>query len=296
MTTAAPGSTLPRRMLGRALKRLREQAGTPPGEAARAIGVSSQTLWRIETGQQKARLKELYVQVLCLLYGVAKEETRVLVGLVELCDRKSWVHLYEDVIPQVFELFIGLEEAAVRVTTFQLSVVPGLLQTADYRRAGILAEAPTASPTEVERQVELTAQRQSRIYSDENPLEVVALLDESVLRRQIGGPSVMVQQIQHLLKLSRLPNVSIRVVPLGLGMHIGLQVGDFVLLEFPPHPTVYLSEPPVVYVDGFTGALYLERETEVRQYRLGLRGIGEVALGDIESKNLMTKIAREYEA
>jgi len=289
------GSTLPRRMLGRALKRLRDNSGVPPKVAAHSIRVSPQTLWRIETGQQGPQLKELYVQALCQLYGAAVDETKVLVGLVELCDQQSWIHLYEDVIPEVFASFIALEEEASLVVTHQLSLMPGLLQTSDYRQNGVWALQPQASPTEVQRNVELTMRRQRRIHEDAENFTLNALLCESALRRPIGGPAVMGQQCRHLLEVSDLPNVSIQVVPISKGMHIGLQVGPFSLLDFPEHPAAYLSEPPVVYMDGYTGGVYLERATEISQYRAAIAGIARVALDTAESRDLIAEIAREYE-
>ncbi|QIS21528.1 helix-turn-helix domain-containing protein [Nocardia terpenica] len=295
MSSAPVGSTLPRRMLGRALKRLRDNSGVPPKVAAQAIRISPQTLWRIETGQQGPKLKEIYVQTLCKLYGAAVDETKVLVGLVPLCDQQSWVHLYEDVIPEVFALYVALEEEARVLTTHQLNLMPGLVQTADYRREGVWALQPQASPTEVQRNVELTMRRQQRIHNDPDNFTFNVLLCESVLRYPVGGPAVMGRQCRHLLELSHLPNVSIRVVPISKGMHVGLQVGPFSLLEFPEHPAAYLSEPPVIYIDGHTGALYLERETEIRQYHGALTGIRRVALDDAETRVRIAQIAREYE-
>ncbi|MBF6333881.1 helix-turn-helix domain-containing protein [Nocardia transvalensis] len=282
-------------MLGRALKRLREGAGVPPKVAAQTIRVSAQTLWRIETGQRGPQLKEVYVQALCQLYGAASEETMNLVGLVEQAEKTNWWQPYEDVIPDVFALFIGLEEFARELTTFQHTLMPGLLQTVDYRRAGVWALQPQASPTEVERNVELMMRRQARLQEDRENFTLHALLGEAVLRYPVGGPAVMGRQARHLLDVGQLPNVSIRVVPISRGMHIGLQMGGFVLMEFPEHPSPYLSEPPVVYVEGHTGALYLERESEIRQYRYGLAGVRRVALDEIDSRELITQIAREYE-
>ncbi|MFJ1461165.1 helix-turn-helix domain-containing protein [Nocardia sp. N2S4-5] len=282
-------------MLGRALKRLREGAGVPPKEAAKTIRVSAQTLWRIETGQPGPKLKEIYVQALCKFYGAAPEEMRVLVGLVELAEQRSWWQPYGDAFPGDFALFIGLEEIARELTTFQLTLMPGLLQTADYRRAGVWALEPQASPTEVERNVELTIKRQRRLREDSENFTVHALLCESALRHPIGGPGVMGRQLRHLEQMSELPNVTLRIVPLSAGMHIGLQVGSFVLLEFPEYPTPYLSEPPLVYVDGYLGSLYMERENEIRQCRQGLAGIRRVALEEGASRELVARIAREHE-
>ncbi|PPI99122.1 hypothetical protein C5E46_06925 [Nocardia nova] len=126
-----------------------------------------------------------------------------------------------------------------------------------------------------------------------NPLTVCALIDECALRRLIGSREVIAAQLHHLVEIGRLPNVSVRVVPMQVGRHIGTIAGPFVLLEFPRHPTAKLTEPPVVYIQGFTGALYLEKPDEVRQYRNAYAEIQRAALDDGDSQNLIRTLMKE---
>ncbi|GAB0107940.1 helix-turn-helix transcriptional regulator [Nocardia sp. JMUB6875] len=290
------GSTVPRRMLGRQLKRLREESGVSPAAAARAIEVSTQTLWRMESGQLGPKLKELYVNILCAMYGASDDETLALVSLVAEAKKPGWWHSYGDTLPAHADLFLGLEEAAKRLTTFQLTLVPGLLQTPDYRRAVIWIEFPTRPTEEVERLVEVHGRRQARLHQAKNPVQLRVLLGESVLHHQVGGPAVIADQLRHLADVGKRPNISIRVIPQRVGSHLGLITNSFVLMEFPVHPTSRLTEPPVVYMQGFTGALYLDQTTEITQYQAALAQIQRVALGEEPSRDFILAIAREYDA
>lgn len=289
------GSTVPRRMLGRQLKRLREQSGVSPSAAAKAIEVSTQTLWRMESGQPGPKLKELYVGVLCRMYGANSEETQALTGLVAEAKKPGWWHSYSDAIPAHFDLFIGLEEAAKRLTTFQLTLVPGLLQTPEYRRAVAWVELPNHPTPEVDRLVEVHERRRARLRDNGDRLSLDVLLAESALHHEVGGAAVMAGQLRHLAEIGTLTNVSVRVIPQSVGSHIGLITGSFVMLEFPPHPTSRLTEPPVAYVQGYTGALYLDQHTEIGKYRDALVRLGHVALDRERSRSLLLEMVREYE-
>ncbi|WP_330250495.1 helix-turn-helix domain-containing protein [Nocardia sp. NBC_00565] len=286
------GSTLPRRLLGRELHDLRENAGITMDVAKAAISVGKQTIWRMETGQP-VRLRFIDIERLCQVYGATQEQTEILLGLTEEAQGKGWWHAYGDAIPKHFDLFVGLEQAAVRLTTYQAALVPGLLQIPDYRREVIWAEVPNADTAEVERRIELAARRQDRLTDDSNPLALDVVLDELPLRRPIGSPEIMAAQLRHIAEVSRLKNVSVRVVPADAGTHPGLLVGTFVLLEFPKHPTAHLTEPPVIYVQGYTGALYLEKPEEVQQYRDAYTRLQRAALNEADSRRLILKIAEE---
>ncbi|MGW4772856.1 helix-turn-helix domain-containing protein [Nocardia sp. NPDC004278] len=283
-------------MLGRQLKRLREESGVSPTAAARAIEVSPQTLWRMESGQRGPKLKELYIGVLCKMYGATEEESTALAGLVAETKKPGWWHSYGDAVPAHFDLFIGLEEAAKRLTTFQLTLVPGLLQTPDYRRALAWIEFPGQAAAALETLIEVHSRRQSRLRNSARDFEFRVLLSESVLHHQVGGPAVMAEQLRHLADAGRRPNVSIRVLPQQVGSHRGLITGSFVFMEFPVHPTSRLTEPPVVYVQGYTGALYLDQEAEIAQYRTAVAQIRQVALDEDMSRELLLKVARENQA
>jgi transcriptional regulator with XRE-family HTH domain len=287
------GSTLPRRMLGRQLRELRISAGISAEYARDAIDVSKQTLWRIETGQP-VRLHSLVIEGLCKLYGASEARTAILLNLVEETKRTGWWHAFNDTILEDFNLFVELEATAKRIASFQTTLLPGLLQTDEYRRALIWVRFAAMSGTAVERKIAAFRQRKSRLDNDSDLVRFDAVIDESALRRAIGGPSVMEGQLRHLLRVDERPHVSVRVVPLAAEAYAGLIVGSFVILDFPEHPIAHLTEPPIVYVQGFTGDLYLEKLDEVRQYRHEYADILRSALDQEGSRALIRKIAKEY--
>ncbi|MFI6998832.1 helix-turn-helix domain-containing protein [Nocardia sp. NPDC050175] len=282
-------------MLARQLRELREHSGVSAEFARQAIGVGKQTLWRMETGQP-VRLNPLFIERLCAVYGARDDVTRTLLGLAEESHRTGWWQAYGDAIPKHFDSFVGLAEAAKRIVSYQTVLLPGLLQTDAYRRAMTRVHSPTMPTTEVERRIELFARRKARLTDADNPLTVEAILDECVLRRAIGGPAVMVDQLDHLARVGELPNVSVRVVPLDAEAYDGLAVGPFVLLEFPRHPTAHLTEPPVVYLQSHTSARYLDKPDEVNQYQQAHVDLQRSALTERRTRTLIRKIAKEYAA
>jgi hypothetical protein len=185
-----------------------------------------------------------------------------------------------------------LEDAAKRVTMWNLSLLPGLLQTPEYRRQVAWAEDPAWTPDDVSRRIELTTRRQAQLKDPKRELAV--MLSEAILRQQIGGRTVMADQLNHLADIATLPNVSIRVVPFEVWDAIGPVAGSFVMLEFPPLPSTKLQEPPVVYVEGYTGDLYLERDGEIAKYRDAIARIQRIALNDEATRDLVLAIAREF--
>lgn len=279
-------------MLGRQLRALRINAGISAEYARAAIDVSKQTLWRIETGQP-VRLHPLVVEGLCKLYGASEERTAILLNLVEETKRTGWWHAFNDTILEDFNLFVELEATARRIASFQTTLLPGLLQTDEYRRALIWVRFAAISGTEVERKIAAFRQRKTRLDSD-SAVRFEAVIDESALRRAIGGPSVMEGQLRHLLQVAERPHISVRVVPLAAEAYAGLNVGSFVILDFPEHPVAHLTVPPVVYMQGFTGDLYLEKPDEVRQYRQAHAEILRSALDKESSRSLIRAIAEEY--
>lgn len=291
------GSTLARRSLGRRLRKLREAAKLSQAAASKAVELSPQSISRLEDGQA-TRVSSLHINVLCNLYSASDEDRRVLLGLAQEARESTksggkWWRAYADEIPADFDHYVALEEAARTLSTFQITLLPGLLQTADYRRVGIWTVHPQMSAAEVERRVEVSAWRQERLQ--DSTFELNAYLSEAVLQHRVGGPAVMARQLRHLLDIQSLPNKAIRIIPQSVGSYIGLHTGTFVLLEFPNVPTTRIQEPPVAYVEGYTGCLYLERDTEIAQYRQALTDIQRVALDASESTSLMAQLARECE-
>ncbi|WP_216900095.1 helix-turn-helix domain-containing protein [Nocardia alni] len=290
------GSAVPRRTLGRELKRLREESGVSAAAAARAIEISPQTLWRMESGRPGPKLKELYITVLCTMYGATERHIEDLVKLIEQARRPMWWHGITGVVPDHLDLFLGLEQAASCSTDFEESLVPGLLQTTEYRRALSRVECPTRSSLDVELLLEVLVRRQRRLRDNAPSLEFRALLSESVLHNQVGGPQVMGDQLVRMATAGAAPNISIRVVPQRSGAHAGLITGSFVLLDFPPHRTPHLTEPPVVYVQTDTTSRYLDQEAELERYRTAIADIEGKALNEDASRQLLLDISKEYRA
>ncbi|MFI6167979.1 helix-turn-helix domain-containing protein [Nocardia sp. NPDC051052] len=290
MTT---GSTLPRRLLARELRNARAAARMSSEAARNQIGVSKQTFWRMENGIP-TRLNPLFVKRLCEIYGVSAELTQVLLTLVEETRDKGWWHAFDDAIPKSFELFLGLEDAAHRIISYQTTFLPGMLQTNEYRRAMLWLENPSRPKSNVETTIDIVTLRRARLFSDANPLTLDVFLDESALRRSTGNSGVMASQLTHLAETAQRQNVSVRVVPTSAGTYQALTFGTFVLLEFPPHPTTHLTEPPVVYVQGFTDDLYLERPEEISAYRSAHTDLERLALTEADSHALILDIAKEF--
>ena len=289
-TTAGP--TVPRRQLGRHLRALRNQAKLTTKLAAQALEWSEPKLWRIETGQ--TALRSLDVEAMCRVYGASAEVTQGLMVLARETRAVGWWHIRDDVIPDWLDLYLGLEEAASRLQWYDSELVPGLLQTAGYARTVITADQPDLGGEEVTRRVQARLARQALLIRVTAPLSAEVLLGEAVLRRPVGGPQVMAEQLDRLADAALLPNVTIRVVPLRAGLHRGVLSGPFAILRFPVNGDGQESEPPVVYVPGFTGALYLEQPTEIRRYQEVYAGIAAAALDEPASCALIRQAAREY--
>lgn len=289
-TTAGP--TVPRRQLGRHLRALRNQAKLTTKLAAQALEWSEPKLWRIETGQ--TALRSLDVEAMCRVYGASAEVTQGLMVLARETKAVGWWHTRDDVIPDWLDLYLGLEEAASRLQWYDSELVPGLLQTAAYARTVITAGQPDLGGEEVTRRVQARLARQALLIRVTAPLSAEVLLGEAVLRLLVGGPQVMAEQLNQLADAALLRNVSIRLVPLRSGLHRGVLSGPFVILRFPVNGDGQESEPPVVYVPGFTGALYLEQPTEIRRYQEVYAGIAAAALDEPASCALIQQAAREY--
>ncbi|MER7452232.1 helix-turn-helix transcriptional regulator [Nocardia beijingensis] len=292
---AAQTTTLPRRLLARRLLELRENAGLTRDKAAKMSEMSSQTLWRLENGQV-AMVKKMVIRALCDVYDAGDDDRQALLWLAEEARKTGWWQSYSDAMFANTDLFVVLEQAACHVTSFQLTLLPGLVQTADYRRAVAKAFVPALTDDAIDRHIELLTKRQARLQEPPDRFSLDVRLSEATLRHQIGGAAVMAAQSGHLAELSGLPNVSIRIVPLNAGSYLGLEAGSFVLLEFPEHPNPSLTEPPVVYVEGYTGALYLDKPDEIDQYQTARSSVESAALSEDESRALLVAIAEEYGA
>ncbi|WJV50288.1 helix-turn-helix domain-containing protein [Streptomyces flavofungini] len=255
------GPAVRRRKLGAELRALRGQAGLTSGEAAARVGWHQSKVSRIETGRSGVRASD--VRLLLEAYEVDDPQLRellvVLAGGEDENGRQNWWHAYRGLLPPTYRDFISLESQACRVRTLETTVVPGLLQTPDYALAVTRAALGGLPEEQVRALVQVRLARQDVLRS-EPPLRLSVILDEAVLRRQIGGPEVLAGQLRRLLEAARLPQVRIQVLPFVSGEHVGL-IGPFVILSFPN-----ISDLDVVVLDHLTSSLYLERKEDLRAY------------------------------
>jgi transcriptional regulator with XRE-family HTH domain len=293
MPEATTGSTVPRRQLGRYLRELRNQARMTIKLAAEQLEWSEPKLWRIETGQTS--LRSLDVEAMCRIYGAPSELTRALMGLAKETKARGWWHAYGDVIPDGFDVYIGLEEAASELDWYESELVPGLLQTEEYARTVITADNPGVDADEIDRRVHVRVARQALLRRPAAPPELRVVLNEAILRRSVGGPVVMSRQLGHLADVAELPSVSLRVVLFSAGFHSGILSGPFVILRFPRNGDGRDSEPPTVYADGFTGDLYLDKPAEIDRHATAFAAIWAAALEERISRALIHQAAKELD-
>jgi len=291
------GSTVPRRQLGRHLRELRDQAKLTVKAASDALEWSPPKIWRIESGQTSMR--SLDVEQMCRLYSADATLTEALMALARETKSRGWWQAYGEVIPRGFDVYIGLEAAALSLATYESELIPGLFQTEDYARAVIKEhnDDANAPDDDLDRRLHLKMERQDKILRRRAPAPptVDVVLNEAIIRRPIGGPAVMAGQMQRLLELDEQDNVTIRVVPFGAGVHIGAMTGPFVLLGFPLNGDGKPTEPPTVYVEGFTGALYLDKPEEIKRYDAAWRRLEASALDRPGSRELIASAMKEMD-
>jgi transcriptional regulator with XRE-family HTH domain len=286
-------STVPRRQLGRHLRQLRTEAGITLDGAAAALERSRQWIWRIESGAGSVRT--LDVRGLCELYGADPDMAEALVGLAAESRSRGWWHAYGDVVPHWFELFVGLEASASRLRLFDESLVPGLLQTRSYVQA-VYQHRSGMSEDDRERAIEVRLQRQNLLTRRlPRAPQVDAILSEAVLRRTIPDRQAMAEQLRHLVDVTEVPTVSVRILPFSAGPHRGAVAGTFRILDFPDNGRS-AAEPTTVYSESLTGALYLDKPDEVAAYQQVWAGLETLALDEGESKRMIDEIRETYNA
>lgn len=283
------GPAVRRRKLGAELRALRTGAGLTSGEAARLVGWHQSKVSRIETGA--SGVKPADVRLLLDVYGVQDAQLRqlmlALAGSDEGDGRDHWWHAYRGVLPTTYRDFISLESQASAMRTLETSVVPGLLQTPEYARAVTRAAVGGLDDDADERLDALVAVRLARqdVLRAEPPLELSAVLDEAVLRREVGGPEVMERQLRRLVEAARLPQVRLQVLPFAAGEHIGI-TGPFVIFSFSR-----TSDLDVVVLDHLTSSLYLERKEDLQAYTEAFNALRIHALSPEESMDYIAALA-----
>ena len=280
----SPGPTVRRRQLGLELRRLREAAGKTPKEAAEWLEIAPSTLSKIELG--RIAIKGTHVRLLTQLYGVVAPEADTLLRLARESSQRGWWAAYGDTVPDFLRTYLGLEEDAAELWAYESGLVLGLLQTPAYAEALITVGRPHADREEIARLVEFRTARQKRLFAQQSPtLRVV--LDEAVLRRTVGGPEVMREQLQHIVALADSSHVSVVVLPFDTGAHPSIG-SAFTLLRFADAASINF-----VYLEHLLGALYLERPTDIERYTEVFEQLSASALAPDESLRLIARVASE---
>ncbi|HEY0700324.1 MAG TPA: DUF5753 domain-containing protein [Micromonospora sp.] len=237
----------------------------------------------------------LDVKAMCELYNVSPEMAEAMCGLAVETRAKGWWHAYGDALPHWFELYVGLESAACRLRGYDESLIPGILQTREYAQA-LFRRRKAMSDEARERTVQVRLQRQALLSRRlPKPPRLESVLSEAVLRRVVGSPTVMADQLTKLLEIAALPNACLRVLPLAAGPHPGAVAGTFMILDFAPVKGRASTEPSVVYSESLTGALYLDKPDELAAYQDVWDGLNALALSEGESRDMISKIIGEMQ-
>jgi len=253
--TVRRSPTVRRRRLGLELRRLRESAGITIDVVAGRLECSSSKISRIETGHTGATPRD--VRDMLAVYGVdGLAADDLVVQVAREARLKGWWHLYGTVLTSAY---VGLEAAASEIRAYEGQVVPGLLQIEHYARTMIVKGRPDISAAELDRRVHVRMERQSLLTQDD-PLHLWVVLDEAIFHRLVGGPAVMRQQLDHLVMIAGLPNMTLQVLPFAIGAHAGMD-GSFAILGY-EEP----ADPDLVFAENAAGGLFLEKDEELRRY------------------------------
>lgn len=283
-------STVLGRQLGDELRKFRERAGLSTAGAAEFLDCTKGKISRIENGHVPVRTPDLnaLMQAYAVEDAQSRERLATMARRANRRRREGWWHKYDSVLGAAYRDQIEMEAICDSIRTYEVQLVPGLLQTAEYGRAVTVASRAWQTPEEVDQFVDVRLARQERLV-DEEPVKFWAVLAEGVLRQQVGGPAVMRAQLEHLITMAKHPNITVQVLPFSRGAHSGM-FGPYLLLSFPQLASLdlVLSETP-------TGNIWLERDTEVAHYRALFDDARTVALPQTESLALIRRIAKEHQ-
>jgi hypothetical protein len=283
--TPAGGPTVLRILLGAQLRRLRDAAGVSREDAGYHIRASGSKISRMELG--RVSFKERDITDLLEFYGVNDPaQTESLIQLTREANAPAWWQKFQDVVPDWFQVYVGLEEAAQLIRVYEMQFVPGLLQTEEYARAVVVQGAPGLEPEEVDRRVALRMGRQKLLHKD-NPPRLWAIVDEAALRRPMGGRDVLAAQIERLMDAVSEPTITLQVMPFRYGGHAA-EGGAFTIMRFPE-----ADLPDMVYMEYLTGALYLDKPDEVERYAAVMERLSVAGTSPDKTREILAAMLKE---
>lgn len=285
---SAPPSTLARLILMKELRRLVSKDGRRPPVLAARMGVGRRTVDRWLNGENQD-IKASQVIQLCAVLGHGHDDdtTQQLLQLASaakqhgVSERFGWFAEYE------FGHYLGLEQDARRISTYESTLVPGILQTPDYAEAFMRAFGPEQSDSAIAERVKIRVGRQATLTREDRPAELAAFIDEGALRRVVAGPAVMRDQFAHLLMLGECDNICLQVIPFNAGPHVAAPFGPFVVMWFDEY-NGFEGVGPISYVETPRSAQYGETPEQTREYLLMLQRLNEVALNPADSAAMIT--------
>ncbi len=271
-------------LLGAQLRRLRETAGVSRDDAGYHIRASGSKISRLELG--RVSFKERDVSDLLDLYGVDASAKEQLIQLTAEANATPWWQKYREVVPDWFQVYVGLEEAAALIRVYEVQFVPGLLQTEEYARAVVVQGSPNLVPEEVESRVAVRMGRQ-KLFGRENPPRLWAIVDEAALRRPMGGREVLAGQIRRLIDAINEPNITLQVMPFKYGGHAA-EGGAFTIMRFPE-----ADLPDMVYMEYLTGAHYVDKPDDVEVYAAVMERLSVAGTSPERTRDILNEILKE---
>jgi transcriptional regulator with XRE-family HTH domain len=276
-----------KRWIALEFRRLRETAGLSRLEVAQRLGRGISHVGHIETMRNLPSPTE--VEVFLNYCGVSERIPFFLELLVQAKKNRDWWTEFGNAVPAWFDLYLGMESSAVKIESYDALMIPGLVQTPEYAEAIIRGDERNFSDAEVARRVELRMTRQT-ILDHNKTLHLWMILDEAALRRLVGGPTVMQQQLHHLIELIKHPRIELQILPTSAGAHPALY-GSFTIMSFPDE---FGKDPGVVYVQTRIEGIYYEEPAEINQYRLSINRLGAQASSPEDTPSVITHIAQEF--
>jgi transcriptional regulator with XRE-family HTH domain len=271
-------------LLGAQLRRLRESAGVSRDDAGYHIRASGSKISRLELG--RVSFKERDVSDLLDLYGVDASAKEQLLQLTAEANATPWWQKYREVVPDWFQVYVGLEEAAALIRVYEVQFVPGLLQTEEYARAVVVQGSPNLVPEEVESRVAVRMGRQ-KLFARENPPRLWAIVDEAALRRPMGGREVLAGQVKRLIDVVGEPNITLQVMPFKYGGHAA-EGGAFTIMRFPE-----ADLPDMVYMEYLTGAHYVDKPEDVEVYAAVMERLSVAGTSPERTRDILNEILKE---
>ncbi|MGY5008578.1 helix-turn-helix domain-containing protein [Streptomyces sp. 900105755] len=279
----AGSPTARRRRLAIELKRLREESGLTCSQVGKELDWSSSKVSRMETGQGRVQASD--VDALCRFYTTSEELRDLLKSLARESKTKGWWHAHGDAIPAWFSVYVGLEQAVSNLRSYHAEFVPGLLQTAEYAAEQCRAWVDH-TPEDIQRMVDVRMRRQELLTRESAP-DLWTVVHQSALEHIVGSRQVMIRQLERMLEIAKLKNVTVQILPFDAGAYP--TTGSYTILGFPEH-----EDPDVVYREGLTDSVYLEEREDVALYAKAFDHLRALALSPQRSALLITRLLEKH--